>query len=223
MSHRDLPSHPQRDVCDALFSLLFTKKEQVLELYKALHPEDAAAGLSDIRIIHPSEPIFPVGHYNELCFLARGKCIAFLESKGAWCPNVALILLVFYGNFLEDHLGGNCLNNECARSPAQLQIPLPEGWVLCTGEGPEDGGVVSTSDNFFPGASVEFRVKVLRSGRPGTILADYVEFSRIYLENLKLVGNDARKAAEETLRAALERGLFGEFLRVHAEELKAHA
>ena len=193
----------------------------MLELYKALHPNDAGAGLDDVRIIHPSEPIFPVGHYNELCFLARGKCITFLESKGAWCPNIAIILLAFYGTLLEEHLGADLLDDEDALSPAELRIPMPEGWVLCTGEGPEDGARVSTSDNFGPGASIEFRVKVLRSGRPGTILADYVEFSRIYSENLKAFGNDARRAAAQTIRTGLERGLFGGFLREHAEALKA--
>lgn len=222
MSRSDLSSKQPRDVCDALFTKLFSKKENVLELYKALHPDDAGAGLEDVRIIHPSVPIFPVGHYNELCFLARGKLVAFLESKGAWCPNIALILLGFYGTFLEEHLGGDFLDED-ALSPAGLQIPMPEGWVLCTGEGPEDGARVSTSDNFGPGASIEFRIKVLRSGRPGTILAEYVEFSRVYAENLKAFGNDARRAAEETILAGLERGLFGGFLREHAEELTALA
>ena len=65
---------------DSVFSDLFKIKKYLLQLYKALHPEDETATedeLTDITI----KNVLTDGIYNDLGFLSGEKFMILLESQ----------------------------------------------------------------------------------------------------------------------------------------------
>lgn len=79
--------------------------------------------------------------------------------------------------------------------------------------------MLTLDEIFGPNASVQCKVAVLRKGGEGTILAEYIEFCRIYSENF-LKFKPPILATEETLRMCLEQGILVDFVREHEQEVR---
>lgn len=205
-----------RKIRDTVFTKLFQEPKNVLELYEALHPEDEDAVLSDIRI-NTIESIFSRGIYNDLSFIVRDKLIILVESQSTWCSNIALRMLAYYGKILNDEVVSGRKYNVYGKRPVKLQPP--EFYVIYTGDGHENVEVLTLDEIFGPNASVQCKVAVLRKGEEGTILAEYIEFCRIYSENC-LKFRPPILATEETLRMCLEQGILVDFVREHEQEVR---
>ena len=72
-----------RQIKDSVFTDLFSSKANLLELYRALHPEDEAATESDIANV-TMRNILMVDLYNDLGFTVRASlviCVSKLANS----------------------------------------------------------------------------------------------------------------------------------------------
>ena len=80
-----------RQIKDSVFSDLFGDKRRLLELYRALHPEDESAREDDIDNV-TMKNILMVDLYNDLGFTVRDKLLLLVEAQSTWTVNVILRL-----------------------------------------------------------------------------------------------------------------------------------
>lgn len=102
---------------------------------------------------------------------------------------------------------------------AKIDVPVPELYLVYTGDDlknvPDE---INIRDAMFGGeGSVDIKVKVIHAPSE-TILGQYIAFSKIYNEQFRIHGRSL-KAAEETIRICLERGILVEFLTNHRQEV----
>ena len=77
-----------------MFSDLFGNKARLLELYRALHPEDETAVEGDIANV-TMRNILMVDLYNDLGFTVRGKLLLLVEAQSTWTENVVVRMFLY--------------------------------------------------------------------------------------------------------------------------------
>ena len=204
---------------DSVFYNLFQIKENVLQLYKELHPEDKDIKVNDIKL-KTLTAIFVNYLYNDLGFMVNRKgvphYIILVEAQSKWNRNITMRILwylaVTYHRFVRE-------SGKNIHDTARIDVPAPELYLVYTGDDlknvPDE---INIRDEMFGGeGSVDIKVKVLHAPSK-TILCQYIAFSKIYNEQCRLYGRSL-KAAEETIRICLERGILVEFLTNHRQEV----
>ena len=207
-------------VRDSVFYKLFQIKENVFQLYKELHPEDTSVSIDDVKI-KTLTSIFVNYLYNDLGFMVyRNKVphyIILVEAQSTWNKNITMRILwylaVTYHRLVKE--SGKDIHDK-----ALLDVPAPELYLVYTGDDlknvPDE---INIRDEMFGGeGSVDIRVKVIHAPSH-TILGQYIAFSKIYNEQLKLYGK-CLKAIEETIRICLEKGILVDFLKEYGQEVK---
>lgn len=87
---------------DSVFSDLFKIKKYLLQLYRALHPEDETATeeeLMDITI----KSVLTDGIYNDLGFLLGEKFMILLEAQSLWTVNIIIRALEYLAQTYHDY------------------------------------------------------------------------------------------------------------------------
>ena len=79
----------ERNVKDSVFCDLFSIPEYLLQLYRALHPEDTETDQDDLTIITLSST-FIRAMYNDLGFLAGNRLIILVEEQSSWSYNLPI-------------------------------------------------------------------------------------------------------------------------------------
>ena len=106
MDDKEMPreDHPiKRTIADSVFTNLFGTKKYVLQLYKALHPEDTDIVEDDFSIV-TIENILTDGQYNDLGVTVRGDKLIFLcEAQSTWSINVLIRILMYLTEYLAEH------------------------------------------------------------------------------------------------------------------------
>ena len=212
-------SSPNFKAKDSVFYNLFQIKENVLQLYKELHPEDKDIKVNDIKL-KTLTAIFVNYLYNDLGFMVNRKgvphYIILVEAQSKWNRNITMRILwylaVTYHRFVRE-------SGKNIHDTARIDVPAPELYLVYTGDDlknvPDE---INIRDEMFGGeGSVDIKVKVLHAPSK-TILGQYIAFSKIYNEQFRLYGRSL-KAAEETIRICLERGILVEFLTNHRQEV----
>ena len=118
----------KRAIKDSVFTNLFQDKKYLIQLYRALHPEDMDAtedDLTDITI----KNILTDGIYNDLGFAVGDKYIIMVECQSTWTMNI-------------------------------IKMPVPELYVIYTGERKTRPRQISLSKEFFDGKKCCVDVKV---------------------------------------------------------------
>ena len=85
---------PNRKYKDSVFTVLFSSKESLLELYKVLHPEDTEATTDDIEKI-ALENVLLIRRYNDAAMGVRDKLIILVEQQSTVNPNMPVRLLLY--------------------------------------------------------------------------------------------------------------------------------
>lgn len=93
----------RRKIKDTVFSKLFEDYNNLLLLYKALHPEDTDVTVNDLQEVL-LENVLLDGLYNDLSFTVRGRFIVLLEAQSTWTLNILPRALVYYANLLNEHI-----------------------------------------------------------------------------------------------------------------------
>ena len=92
-------------------------------------------------------------------------------------------------------------------------MPIPEVYVIFTGERKTRPSEISLSQEFFGGkeCAVDVKVKMIYDGKEGDIINQYVMFTKVCNEQMKKYGR-TRKAVMEAIRICKDRDVLREYL-----------
>lgn len=206
-------SKTKRKSKDSVFVDLFENAENVLQLYKELHPEDTQVTVDDIHI-QTIKSVLVNTLYNDLGFLVRDKFVMLVEAQSAWNPNMALRMLFYLAETYRRYLADTV---QSEHSSKKVTIPKPELYLVYSGthKCPE---TISFSETFFGGDSpVELKIKVLKEADM-TIYGQYIGFCKVFDEQ-RGIYKESIRCAKETIRICIEKGYLVSYLQEHHKEV----
>lgn len=194
---------------DSVFTNLFGDKKYLIQLYRALHPEDMKTTedeLTDITI----ENVLTDGLYNDLGFKVGDKILILVESQSTWTMNIIIRILMYLAQTYHDYFEREHMNLYRSR---KVKLPKPELYMIFIGERKSKPEYISLSKDFFNGGecALEVKVKVIYDGKDNDIISQYVTFTKVYNDQMKLYGR-TRKTVEETIRICKDRNVLKEYL-----------
>ncbi len=206
----------RRTAKDSVFCNLFSDKRYLLQLYQALHPEDTETtedDLTDITIRN----VLTDGIYNDVGFRNKDKVIILTEAQSTWSMNILIRMLLYLAETYHDYFRKT---NADLYSSKKVSMPNAELYVIFTGKRMNQPKYISLSEEFFHGqqCSVEVKAKVLYGEGYKDIVSQYVEFSKVYTEQVKKHGY-TRKAVLETIRICKDQDVLTEYLKTREREV----
>ena len=87
---------------DSVFTTIFQDKKYLIQLYRALHPEDTVTtedALTDITIRN----VLTNGIYNDLCFRVGDKVMFLVEQQSSWTMNIIIRVLIYLAQTYHDY------------------------------------------------------------------------------------------------------------------------
>lgn len=206
-------SKTRRKSKDSVFVNLFEDTDNVLRLYKELHPEDTQVTVDDIHI-QTIKSVLVNTLYNDLGFLVKDRLIMLVEAQSAWNPNMPLRMLFYLAETYRRYLADTV---QSEHSAAKVKIPKPELYVVYSGE-QNCSETISFSESFFNGNSpVDLKIKVLNKVDM-TLHGQYIGFCKVFNEQRKIY-QDSIICAKETIRICIEKGYLISYLRKHEKEV----
>ncbi len=199
----------KRTIKDSVFTDLFQNKKYLLQLYKSLHPEDDVTedDLNDITI----KNVLTDNIYNDLGFTVGDKLMILVEAQSSvWTVNIIVRALMYLVQTWHDYFERTKQNLYKSK---KVQMPMPEIYVIFTGERKTRPSEISLSQEFFDGkeCGIDVRVKMIYDGKEGDIINQYVLFTKICNEQMKEHGR-TRKAVMEAIRICKDRDVLREYL-----------
>ena len=203
-------------VKDSVFTTLFQDKKYLMQLYRALHPEDTETtedALTDITIRN----VLTNGIFNDLAFRVGNKVMFLVEQQSLWTMNIIVRVLMYlvqtYHEYFEEQ-------DADLYGSKKVHVPEPELYMIFTGERASRPETISLSKEFFGGkeCAIEVKVKVLYGGKGNDIISQYVAFTKVYNEQVKQYGR-SREAVTETIRICKDRDVLREFLAGREKEV----
>ncbi len=196
-------------VKDSVFTDLFKNKKYTLMLYKALHNEDNDVTEDDIKPI-TLENILMANMYNDLGFSVKNKIFILTEAQSTWSVNIIIRMLMYLAETYHNYY---MATNQTLYTSKKVDFPKPELYMIYTGERGNKKDVISLTEEFLGGeeSSVEVKVKVIFDGQKGDIINQFVEFTRVYNEQVKIYGR-TRKAVIKTIRICRDKNILKDYL-----------
>ncbi len=203
-------------VKDSVFATIFRNKKYLIQLYRALHPEDTETtedALTDITIRN----VLTNGIYNDLAFRVGEKVMFLVEQQSSWTMNIIIRALMYLAQTYHDYFEERDADLYGSK---KVHVPEPEIYVIFTGERASRPESISLSEEFFGGkeCAIEVKVKVLYGGEGNDIISQYVAFTKVYNEQVKQYGR-SREAVTETIRICKDRDVLREFLAGREKEV----
>lgn len=207
---------PKRKIRDSVFTNLFQDKKYLLQLYKTLHPEDCSVTedqIEDITIKH----VLVDADYNDLGFSVGGRLMILVESQSLWTSNIIIRALMYLVQTYHDYFKRT---NQNLYGSKKVNMPVPELYVIYTGERKNIPDTISLGEEFFKGSetAIDAKVKVLYQESEKDIIGQYIIFSKVYAEQRKLYGN-TRQTVTETIRICKDRNVLREYLESRESEV----
>lgn len=204
-----MQSTPKRKIRDSVFTNLFQDKKYLLQLYKALHPEDCEVKedeIADITMKH----VLVDADYNDLGFSVGDRLMVLVESQSTWTLNIIIRALMYLIQTYHDYFRRT---NQNLYGSRKVSVPKPELYMIYTGDRKSVPDTISLSKDFFEGikTSIDATVKVLYREDDKDIIGQYIIFSKVYNEQRRLYGR-TRKAVTETIRICKDRNVLKEYL-----------
>jgi len=209
-------SIPKRKIKDSVFTNLFQNKKYLLQLYKALHPEDynvTEDEIADVTMKH----ILIDADYNDLRFSVGNRLIVLVESQSTWTLNIIIRALLYLIQTYHDYFKRT---NQNLYGSKKVNMPKPELYVIYTGERKKISDTISLSKEFFNGTkiAIDAEVKVLYQENEEDIIGQYIIFSKVYNKQRKQHGN-TKLAVTETIRICKNRNVLKEYLESKEQEV----
>ena len=201
---------------DSVFTNLFSDPKYLLQLYKALHPEDLDAteeNISNVTI----QNILLDQSYNDLGFQVGTRLVVLVEAQSSWTVNIVLRSLMYLTQTWQKYIQNTGQN---VYGSKKVELPRPELYVIYTGNRKIRPESLRLSEEFWGGGecAVEVKVKMIYDGEKGDIISQYVSFTRIYNEQIKLHGR-TREAVLETIRICRDRNILKDYLESREQEV----
>ena len=136
---------PKRKIKDSVFTNLFQNKKYLLQLYKALHPEDNCVTedeIADITIKH----VLVDADYNDLGFSVGNRLMVLVESQSTWTFNIIIRALMYLIQTYHDYFKRT---NQNLYGSKKVNMPKPELYVIYTGDRKNISDTISLSKEFF--------------------------------------------------------------------------
>ena len=199
----------KRTVKDSVFTDLFGIPKYLIELYRALHPEDKTTEEKDIVNV-TIKNILTDYQYNDLGFRIGNTVLLLLEAQSTWTVNIIIRILMYLMQTYNDYCTENGLDLYGSK---RVELPKPELYVIFTGERKNRPDYITLKDEFFGGeeVAVDAKVKIIYDGQPGDIINQYVTFTKVANDQIKKYGR-TQKAAEETIRICIDENVLAEYL-----------
>ena len=206
----------KRTIKDSVFTNLFQDKKYLIQLYQALHPEDKEVTedkLTDVTI----ENVLTDNIYNDLGFMVGNRLLILVEAQSTWTVNIIIRALMYliqtYHNYFER-------TKQSLYKSKKVQIPMPELYVIYTGDRKTKPSEISLSQEFFGGKEccLDVKVKMIYDGKEGDIINQYVIFTKVCNEQIALYGR-TQKSVLEAIRICKDRNVLREYLESREKEV----
>lgn len=206
----------KRTVKDSVFTDLFAEPKYLLQLYKSIHPEDPEVTEEDLETI-TLENIFTDDIYNDLGFIKGDKLMVLVEAQSTWTSNIIIRGLEYLVNSYRRYFINNNID---LYKNKKVRLPRPELYVIYTGTRKTRPEVITLTDEFFGGekAAVEVTVKMIYDGNKGDIINQYVTFTKIIDEQVKIYGR-TKQAVLEAIRICKNAYVLKEYLENRESEV----
>ena len=203
-------------VKDSVFTSLFKEKKYLIELYRAIHPEDREATEDDLQDVIISN-VLVNDLYNDIGFRVGSTLLILIESQSTWTVNIIFRALMYLVQTYREYFKETKQDIYKSR---KLKMPAPELYVIYTGARKSRPGEISLSEEFFDGKEtcLDVKVKMIYDGKEGDIINQYVRFTKVCNEQVSLYGR-TRKAIKETIRICKDSDVLREYLENKEQEV----
>ena len=203
-------------VKDSVFTSLFKEKKYLIELYRAIHPEDREATEDDLQDVTISN-VLVNDLYNDIGFRVGSTLLILIESQSTWTVNIIFRALMYLVQTYREYFKETKQDIYKSR---KLKMPAPELYVIYTGARKSGPGEISLSEEFFDGKEtcLDVKVKMIYDGKEGDIINQYVRFTKVCNEQVSLYGR-TRKAIKETIRICKDSDVLREYLENKEQEV----
>jgi len=208
---------------DSVFTLLFSEKSNLLELYSAIsgksYPES-----TKIEIVTLSDVLY-MNQLNDIAFVLEDRLIVLLEHQSSINNNMPLRMLQYLSAEYDMIIDRKSLYKQ-----GRIMIPTPEFIVLYNGDKKyPDYKELKLSDSYkfkTPDLYLELMVKVynINKGRNADIatrspvLSGYEEFIAEIKKNLKSM--ELREAIRLAVKACISKNILVSFLERNGSEVE---
>ena len=131
-------------VKDSVFTTIFRDKKYLIQLYRALHPEDTETtedALTDITIRN----VLTNGIYNDLGFRVGDKILFLVEQQSSWTMNIIIRALMYLAQVYHDYFEEQDADLYGSK---KVHVPEPEIYMIYTGERVSRPETISFSKEF---------------------------------------------------------------------------
>ena len=199
----------KRTAKNSVFLDLFQNKSYLLKLYKTLHPEDTTAtedSLTDVTI----ENVLTDNLYNDLGFIVNNKLMILIEAQSTWTMNILVRVLLYLAQSYHEYFQRTSQNYYNSK---KVKMPMPELYIIFTGNKGRKPDKISLSKEFFEGADtdVEVKAKVIYESDKDDIINQYIIFCKVFNEQTKKHGM-TQKAITETIHICKNKNVLKEYL-----------
>lgn len=201
---------------DSVFTSLFKEKKYLIQLYRALHPEDKEATENDLQDVTVSN-VLVNDIFNDVGFRVGSTLLILIESQSTWTSNIIFRALMYLVQTYREYFKETKQDIYKSR---KLKMPAPELYVIYTGERKSRPEEISFSEEFFDGKDIclDVKVKMIYDGKEGDIINQYVKFTKVCNEQVSLYGR-TRKAIKETIRICKNKNVLKEYLESREQEV----
>ena len=162
------------------------------------------------------ENVLSTGIYNDLGIQVRDRLLLLIEAQTNFSINTALRVLLYLADTYKRYVEGHKLDLYGSKP---VRVPRPELYVIYTGNRKQVPETVLLSDLYEGKGDAEIRVKVLRGGKEGDILSQYVRFCQI-ADAARRQHGSGPEAIDEMLRQCREENILMPFLATRQKEVR---
>ena len=117
-------------VKDSVFTSLFKEKKYLIELYRAIHPEDREATEDDLQDVTISN-VLVNDLYNDIGFRVGSTLLILIESQSTWTVNIIFRALMYLVQTYREYFKET---KQDVYKSKKLKMPVPELYVIYTGK-----------------------------------------------------------------------------------------
>ena len=145
------------------------------------------------------------------------KIVILVEQQSSWSINIVVRCLLYLAQTYQEYFESTKQN---VYGSKKLELPKPEMYVIFTGNRKTRPEYLYLSKEFFGGddSVLDVKVKMIYDGKEGDIINQYVTFTKIYNEQVKLHGR-TREAVLETIRICKDQNVLSEYLSGREKEV----
>lgn len=214
---------------DSVFTDLFGDTKNILQLYKALHPDDDEnITIDDLNNI-TLHNVVTNGIYNDLGFLVKDKLMILVEAQSTWTNNIIIRGLIYAIHTYYDYIITNDLD---VYSSNQVELPKPELYMIYVGDRKDRPDKLNFKDKFFDNKDTDIDATIhvlygkddLDDYKDENIINQYIAFCKVYKQQYQKYEcyknpKNGRKAIEETLKTCRDKNVLKTYLKERESEV----